>query len=634
MEHAVRVNSTTRRFGLGNIKGSLALAALGIVFGDIGTSPLYTLSVCFSTTHVSVNSENIFGILSALIWTLILVVCLKYMTIMRVDNNGEGGILALLAKSLPLPKQGVAVPISLALIVGIIGATSLLGDGIITPAISVLSAVEGLSILTPEAVKWEAALSAGILIGLFLVQRHGTASVGSFFGPIMAIWFAVIAIAGATKIGEHIEILWALDPRHAINFITHHGIFGFLLLGATILCVTGVEALYADMSHFGRKPIAKVWAIVVLPALLLCYFGQGAILLTNPKLVNNLFFALVPQTFVLPMVILATAATIIASQALISGAFTLVEQGVGLGLFPRVRVIHTSDKNSGQIYVPSVNVVLALGCIALVVVFKNSTALASAYGLAVALTMGTTTFLYFNVIKNILKWNKEICWLIFIGFISMDIAFIGAGLAKIPDGGWFPITVAGLLTACALNWYDGRRRLSEGLNKTMEPIKDFLHELKEAKGQKIEGTAVFLTANNEGIPFILRSHWAHSQALHERIILLTLKPIRVPYIDQTKRVEIEYLDEKLLRITAKFGFMELPKLKTIIDSCNTCGLELENEDTFFIAAAPQIKHQEGSNMSALRRWLFETMFKLARPLPSDLGIPAHRLVQFAVEVEM
>lgn len=634
MQAISNLPANKRRFGIGALRGSLALAALGIVFGDIGTSPLYTLSVCFSTTKAPVNPENVIGIVSALIWTLILVVCLKYMTIMRVDNNGEGGILALLAKALPMPKKGVAIGISSVLVIGIVGAAALLGDGIITPAISVLSAVEGLSVISPDAVKWEAAIAAGILVGLFLVQKRGTASVGSLFGPIMAVWFATIAVAGGARIGANIAILRALNPMRAITFMTHHGVLGFLLLGATILCVTGVEALYADMSHFGRKPIVKVWGAIVLPALLLCYLGQGATLLGNPKAIDNIFFALVPAWGVIPMVVLATAATIIASQALISGAFTLVEQGVALGLFPRVRVIHTSDKNSGQIYVPSVNIVLAIGCIALVAIFKNSNALAAAYGLAVALTMATTTILYFTVIRNILGWNPIFCWTALVGFLGMDLAFIGASLTKIPEGGWFPLLVAALVSASALNWYDGRRRMALGLNEGMEPIEDFLVEMRASKPHAIEGTAVFLTANADGIPYIMRSHWAHAQVMHERIILLTLLPIRVPYVKDDERVSAECLHENLLRVTAKFGFMETPTLKAICECSHGVGIDLENEDTFFVAASPQISCSEQSNMSSARRWLFEIMLKLARPLPKDLGIPPHRLVQFGVDVQM
>ena len=634
MQAISNIPANKRRFGIGALRGSLALAALGIVFGDIGTSPLYTLSVCFSTTKAAVTPDNVIGIVSALVWTLVLVVCLKYMTIMRVDNNGEGGILALLAKALPPPKKGVTVGLSAMLVIGIIGAAALLGDGIITPAISVLSAVEGLNMLSPEAVKWEAVIAAGILIGLFLVQRRGTASVGGFFGPIMAIWFTTIAVAGGARIGANISILRALNPVHAITFMASHGVLGFLLLGATILCVTGVEALYADMSHFGRKPIVKVWGVIVLPALLLCYLGQGATLLGNPKSVDNVFFALVPAWGLIPMVVLATAATVIASQALISGAFTLVEQGVALGLFPRVRVIHTSDKNSGQIYVPSVNIVLAIGCIALVAIFKNSNALAAAYGLAVALTMATTTVLYFTVIKNVLGWNPVLCWTALCGFLGMDLAFIAASLVKIPDGGWFPLLVAALVSTCALNWYDGRRRMALGINEGMEPIEDFLLEMRATKPHAIEGTAVFLTANADGIPYIMRSHWAHAQVMHERVILLTLLPIRIPYVKDEGRVTIETLHENLLRVTAKFGFMETPTIKTICECSRAAGIELEGEDTFFVAASPQIRCSEKSNMSSARRWLFEVMLKLARPLPKDLGIPAHRLVQFGVDVQM
>jgi KUP system potassium uptake protein len=615
--------------------GAVTLAALGVVFGDIGTSPLYTLGACFTTAQVGPTAENVLGIISVLVWSLILVVCVKYVTfVMRVDYHGEGGIFALLARLMPPAVKGVFPPLTFLSLVGIVGGATLFGDGIITPAISVLSAVEGLSALSPAATTWEAPLTVVILIALFTIQSRGTENIGFVFGPVMALWFLAIAIAGGAAIAAHPQILAALDPLRASTFLTHHGIFGLLVLGATVLCVTGVEALYADMSHFGRRPIATAWYAIVFPALLLNYFGQGGAVLAKPQALGNAFYALAPGWTLIPMIFLATAATVIASQALISGAFTLIQQGIALNLVPRMRVMHTSNRSSGQVYVPAINILLAVGCIGLVLIFKNSAALASAYGLAVSVTMGATTILYFAVIRGVLKWNPYLATLLFVAFICLDGSFIAAGLAKIPKGGWVPLAIAAFLTILATTWYEGRRRVMASLAAGAVPVETFLAEAGSQETGSIEGTAVFFTGNPIDIPSILQHHWRHVQALHERVVLLTLVPVNDPYVDMQKRVTIERLSGQLVRVQARFGFMELPDVKPILTSCAAFGLDLDAPETSYVIAAPQIVPADGHGMSGPRRWLFGVMQRLAGTLPREVHIPADRLVQLGVEVRI
>jgi KUP system potassium uptake protein len=619
--------------GRSRISGAVALAALGVVFGDIGTSPLYTLKTCFAIAHVTPTVENALGIISALVWTLILVVCVKYVTfVMRVDHRGEGGIFALLARVMRPAVKGVFPPLMFLTVVAIVGGATLFGDGLITPAISVLSAVEGLSVLTPAATTWEVPITIVILFGLFMIQWRGTEKVGSLFGPVMALWFLAIAIAGAAATIAHPQILTAIDPLRGIGFMTRHGIFGFLVLGGTVLCVTGVEALYADMSHFGRGPIVVAWYVVVFPALLLNYLGQGAAVLANPKALANPFYALAPGWTLLPMILLATAATVIASQALISGAFTLVEQGIALNLVPRMRVIHTSNRFPGQVYVPAINVLLGVGCIALVLAFKNSAALASAYGLAVSLTMAATTILYFAVIRRVLKWNLVAATVTFVAFICLDGSFVLAGLAKIPSGGWFPLAIGAVLTIVATTWYDGRRRVAASLATNAVTVSTFLAGVAATGTSSVAGTAVFFTGNPTDVPAILQRYWAHIQALHDRVVLLTLVPVNEPYVDPLQRVTIEQLADRIVRVHARFGYMESPKLRPILTSCAAAGLHIDDLDASYVVAAPRVIAAERHPMPAARRWLFDVMQRLSGTLPDDLEIPADRLVQLGVEV--
>ena len=615
------------------ISSAIAIAALGVVFGDIGTSPLYTLRTCFTTAHVRPTPENVFGILSALIWTLILVVCVKYVTfVMQVDYKGEGGIFALLARLMPKAKKGVPAPLNFLTIVAIVGGAALIGDGLITPAISVLSAVEGLSVATPAATTLEVPITIAILIGLFVVQSRGTEKVGFFFGPIMALWFFLIALVGLVGIVHHPVVLRALNPFDALHFLTHHGIFGFLVLGATILCVTGAEALYADMSHFGRRPIIFAWYAIVFPALILNYLGQGALVLENPKTLENAFYALAPGWTVVPMIVLATAATVIASQALISGAFTIVEQGIALNLAPRMHVVHTSNRYPGQVFVPAINIALAIGCVALVLIFRTSDALASAYGLAVSITMAATTILYHAVITRVLDWNRYAAGLVFVLLLIMDGSFVLAGLAKIPVGGWLPLAIAVVLTIIAMTWYDGRRRLASALSALATPVDEFVRIFERDDIASVDTTAVFLTSSPEDIPYILGRHWLQKQALHQRIVLLTIVAASTPYVEEYKRVKIEEIAKNLVRVRAAFGFMELPMLDPIVDSCTVVGLNIDNDDTSFVVAAPRITVRKGRHMPGPQRWLFEVMLKLSGTLAKDMSIPSDQLVLLGVDV--
>jgi len=615
------------------LSGGVAIAALGVVFGDIGTSPLYTLQACFSTAHAQASPENITGIVSALVWTLVLVVCVKYMSlVMRVDHNGEGGILALLARLIVPGANGVFPALGFLTVVGVVGAAALLGDGIITPAISVLSAVEGIGEISKAAAPFEVAITVVVLLGLFAVQARGTQSIGFVFGPVMGVWFVAIGIAGARAVLAKPEILTAIDPRHAAWFITHHGVFGFLLFGATILCVTGAEALYADMSHFGRQAITVTWYCVVFPALVLNYLGQGAVLLQSPGHLDSAFYALTPGWTLMPMVVLATLATVIASQALIAGAFTIVEQAIALELSPRMLVVHTSNRYPGQVYVPAVNVLLGIGSIGLVLVFRSSAALAAAYGLAVSLTMAATSVLFYAVVRRVLHWNVVMARGAFAFMILLDGSFVIAGLNKIPAGGWIPLAIAICASAVSTIWYWGRRRVLTRLASDAMPVKEFLAQLERFDTPVVDGTLVFFTSNPNDIPYILHHSWARVQSLHERIVLLTLERRTEPYVDEMERVALTRLSSRLTRVEARFGFMELPSLQPIVEACGFKGLHIGDDGTSYVIALPRIVPGSMDWFSVARRWLFATMNKLVGPLPESLNISPDQLVELGIGV--
>jgi KUP system potassium uptake protein len=615
------------------IKPGLAVAALGVVFGDIGTSPLYTIHTCFTTAHVEASIENVLGILSLLLWLLAFVVCFKYVgNLMRVDHDGEGGILALLALASPPKSFGTPLRMGWLTIVVVSGAAMLFGDGIITPAISVISAVEGLGVATQAAQPFIVPISVGILIGLFLIQSRGTEKVGRMFGPIMIVWFLAIGVTGLIAIVRAPQVLFALDPRHAIHFITHHGVFGFLVFGAVVLAMTGVEALYADMSHFGRAPIAFAWFALVFPTLVLSYLGQGAVVLSDKRAFEEPFFALAPGPWLVPMVVLATLATVIASQALISGAFTLTEQAINLNLWPRMTVLHTSSSQRGQVYVPLVNVVLGIACVALVVTFRSSDNLAAAYGLAVSATMLATSIAFYAVVTNVLHWKRIVAVPLVTSFVLVDGTFFLAGLPKIPQGAWIPLVVSAFFVLTALTWLEGRRCLTKALLQLQMPLEQYIRESRPSASDAA-GTMVFLTGDQHGVPFVGgKHHWIRARADEERTVLLTLVRAARPYVEEHERAKIERISDRLFLVTANFGYMEPPRIQAVISACGAEGLHLDSDTTSFFYADPKLVRATGKALPAWQRGYFAFLARNSRPLPDDLGIAAERRVELGVEV--
>ncbi len=619
--------------GVGGIRPALAVAALGVVFGDIGTSPLYTLKTCFTTASVEPTLENVLGLISLLFWALVIVVCVKYVgTLMRVDHEGEGGILALLALASPARTFGLPIKLDWLTLVVVAGAAMLFGDGVITPAISVISAVEGIGVSTQAARPFIVPISVAILAALFLIQSRGTERVGKLFGPVMVVWFIAIAAAGVFAIIRAPQVVWAIDARHALYFVTHHGVFGFLVFGAVVLAITGVEALYADMSHFGRVPIATAWFVLVFPALTLNYLGQGAMLLTNHAAFDNPFFALAPGAWLIPMVVLATIATVIASQALISGAFTLTEQAVNLNLWPRLRIIHTSSRLAGQVYVPSVNVVLAIACIALVLTFRSSDHLAAAYGLAVSATMLATTITFYHVVTTVLPWNRFVVYPLVTLFVIVDSTFFLSALPKIADGAWLPLAISAVFLVTSWTWLEGRRCVGKSLLELQMPLDQYLREARPA-AEEPKGTMVFLTGNPRGVPFIGGRHrWIRARADEERIVLLTLNRAARPYIPEGERVQIEAPSERLHIVQASFGYMEGPAISAVTKACGAQGLHIDSDDTSFFYADPKIVPATEKPLPAWLRKYFMFLARNARPLPDDLGIRPERRVELGIEV--
>jgi KUP system potassium uptake protein len=610
----------------------LAVAALGVVFGDIGTSPLYTLQTCFSTAGATPTLQNALGISSLLIWTLVLVVCVKYVTVlMRIDHDGEGGILALLARAEPPQILGVPMKANWLVWVVVIGSAMIIGDGMITPAISVISAIEGLGVATKAAQPFIVPLSAGILIGLFAIQVRGTQKVGAAFGPVMILWFAAIGAAGLIAIVQHPAILAALNPLHGIWFATHHGAVGFLIFGAVILGMTGAEALYADMSQFGRIPITLAWYGAVLPALVLNYVGQAAAIVAQPNALDNPFFALTPGWTLLPMVALATAATIIASEALITGAFTLTEQAINLNLFPRVRVVHTSVDERGQVYVPLVNGILAIVCVLLVVTFQSSARLAAMFGLAVSATMFATDLVFFVVATRVLRWKPIFVVPFTVAFGLLDATFFLAGLPKFLDGAWVPLVVAGAISVVAVTWLTGRRAVAQGLVAAQEPVDEFLKAQNGAVAQPVTTTVVFFTGDPSGVPFVRNHLWLGPFLAERQLVLLTISPVPIPYVTEAERVSVDRTSERFVRVRAKFGYMERPSLHPILNACEQENLHLHSESTSFVYAAPIVVAASRSRLPRWQRGLFAWLQRNSRSLAAELEIPAARRIELSIE---
>lgn len=617
----------------------LALAALGVVFGDIGTSPLYTVRECFVGPHaVAVTPANVVGVLSLVFWSLTVVVSIKYLVfVMRADNEGEGGILALLA--LVVPREG-AVPFSRLVLIscGLFGAALLYGDGIITPAISVLSAVEGLNVATHAFESLVVPISAAILVLLFAVQRHGTGGLGAVFGPTMLVWFLVIGALGLCAIVQqpHAELsVWhALNPWYGLEFFVRNGVHGFLILGSVVLCITGGEALYADMGHFGPRPIRVGWYALVFPALLLNYFGQGALLLARGSTVNHPFFELAPAWMLYPLVALATLATIIASQALISGAFSLTHQASQLGYLPRFNMIHTSETQAGQIYIPQVNVALGTLCLLLVVGFGSSSALAGAYGLAVTGTMTATTLLFYAVTRERWAWSLPAAGLIAALFLLFDLSFLIANLPKLAHGGWFALTVGAVVFTILTTWKRGRAEVAAMLERASVDERAFLADVENQRVVRVEGTAIVMTSTPRGIPAVLLHYFKHMRTLHKRVVLLSILAEKRPEVPDKEKIEVQELGAGFYRIVARFGFMEKPRVPLVLRLCQAKGLAFDMMTTTFFLGRETLLP---TGRSAMAKWRKRLYILLARNAPSAAAffeIPANRVVELGTQLEL
>lgn len=614
----------------------LALSALGIVFGDIGTSPLYALRECFGTEYgLHLDPANIIGVLSLIFWTLISVICVKYMAVvMRADNKGEGGILSLMALASAGETRSSKARRWVVITFGLLGAALLYGDGIITPAISVLSAVEGMHVIAPALEAYVVPLTIFILNAIFLMQRFGTAKIGVVFGPILLVWFAVLAVLGINGIMGNLQVLQAISPVHAYEFMRANGSHAFFVLGSVVLVVTGGEALYADMGHFGRKPIRLAWFIVALPALVLNYFGQGALLLSNPEAISNPFYLLAPTWALMPMVILATAAAVIASQALISGIFSVTRQAVQLGFCPRIAIIHTSSREIGQIYVPSVNWALFLGVIWLVLTFKSSSNLAAAYGIAVTGTMFMTTILAFEVAVHRWNWSTLRAGVVFGSFLVMDFAFFGANILKIAHGGWVPLVVAAFIYMLMVTWNKGRKILYTRLKERSVSVEEFCQMLLRKPPLRVSGTAIYMSGDTTGIPVPLLHNLKHNKVLHERVALLTIQTKDEPYVPKKERAVISEIIPNLYRIVVYYGFMETPKMKHILEACRQRDIHFNVQDTTFVLGRETILPSSIPGMSIWREKIFALMTRNAQRPTAFFKIPPNQVIEVGIQVEI
>ena len=613
---------------------TLTLAALGIVYGDIGTSPLYAIKEVFGSTHhpVPITPENVLGILSLFFWSLIIVVTLKYVSfIMRANNKGEGGIIALMTLALQKGVPGTWQQ-KLLVTLGLFGAALFYGDGVITPAISVLSAVEGLEIITPAFKPYIVPITVIIVIGLFIFQRRGTASVGALFGPVMVLWFAILAALGAAAIIENPSVLAAINPLYAFNFLQGNSILGFFALGAVVLCITGAEALYADMGHFGARPIQYAWLGYVLPALLINYFGQGALLLADPSTVENPFYLLAPEWGRYPLVILATMATIIASQAVISGAFSITQQAMQLGYTPRLAIQHTSDREMGQIYLPAINWLLLISIILLVVEFGSSSKLAAAYGIAVTGTMLITNILAIAVAIRLWDWSPTRAVLGALPFICIDLGFFLANSVKIPDGGWFPLVFGLAVFILLTTWKRGRELLGERLAADAMQLRPFITSIAESGVERVPGTAVFMTPDPESVPHALLHSLKHYKALHEQVVILSVKVFDVPFVPELDRVEVHRLSGNFAQVVVQYGFKDEPDIPAALTLCAEAGLTLDMMDTSFFLGRETLIPKLGSSMAYWRALIFVAMFRNAGSATAFFKIPSNRVVELGSQV--
>ncbi|NOZ85684.1 MAG: potassium transporter Kup [Deltaproteobacteria bacterium] len=614
----------------------LSLVALGVVYGDIGTSPLYAIRECFFGEYgIEPSRANVLGVLSLVLWALILVVSIKYLVfVMRADNNGEGGVLAL-AALVGYKKRSKRRGLMYIIILGLFGAALLYGDGMITPAISVLSAVEGLNVATGFFQPYILPITIFILVGLFLLQSRGTAGIGIVFGPITLLWLLTIALLGVRQIFLEPHILTAANPLHAVSFFINNGVLGFFVLGAVFLVVTGTEALYADMGHFGKRPIRLTWLVAVLPALLLNYFGQGALLLAHPEAAHNPFYSLAPRWAIYPLVILATLATIIASQAAISGAFSLTFQAIQLGYLPRMRIVHTSPKQIGQIYLPQINWILMLATIALVLGFKTSSRLAAAYGVAVTTTMVITSILFFVVARDRWKWNPFATGLLVFLFLLVDLAFFGANIIKISHGAWFPLAIGVAVYIVMSTWHKGREVLARRFRAKTMSVEKFMEKISSQPPPRVQGTAVFMTGNLKLVPPALMHNLSHNKVLHEKVIFLTIVTQEVPRIGARERAEAKDLGQGIFSVTLNYGFMEDPNVPRALAAAEAKGLDFDPKDaSFFLGRERFLARKKKQGMSVWREKIFAFLSRNALGATAFYKIPANQVIEVGAQIKL
>ncbi|HUQ02275.1 MAG TPA: KUP/HAK/KT family potassium transporter [Kofleriaceae bacterium] len=619
-----------------------SLGALGVVYGDIGTSPLYALKECLSWPHsphaVKPEPEAVLGVLSLVFWALMLVVVLKYLVfVLRADNKGEGGILALAA--LVEPNEHAdhnRGRLAIAILLALFGAGLLFGDGLITPAISVLGAMEGLSEQNPSLTYLVAPITCAILVGLFFAQRFGTGRIGNVFGWVMLIWFIAIGVAGARWVATNPSVLQAVDPRHAITFLTGHGWHGFLLLGSVFLVVTGGEALYADMGHFGRVPIRIAWFTIALPGLLLNYFGQGALLLARePGTVTNPFYALVEGPFLIPMLVLATMAAVIASQALISGVFSLTRQAMQLGFWPRLTVVHTSAQTEGQIYIPEMNYLMLVGCVVLVLQFRTSSALAAAYGIAVTATMAITSILFYMLCVRRWDWPRRRAIPLLVLFLVFDLAFLAACSVKILDGGWFPLSLGVAVFAIMTTWWRGRLELARIMESGAVPTDLFLADLEVNPLPRVEGTAIFMSSSHESVPNVVLHHVKHNRVMHQEVVLCSVSVESVPWVPVAKNVDVKPLGQGMFRMVARVGFMQSPNVPAMVARCAARGdFRAEPMTTTYYLGRQTLIVTGKAKMARWRKILFSFLARNSRPPTSFFDLPPNRVVELGLQIEI
>ena len=613
----------------------LVIGAVGVVYGDIGTSPLYTLRTAFTGSYgLSLTPANVLGVLSVIVWALVIVVTLKYITlIMRADNRGEGGILALTA----LVSRGIEDRARMRwwlVGLGIFGAAMFYGDGMITPAITVLGAVEGLGVIAPALHPFIVPIAVIILVALFAIQRSGTARLGAVFGPVMVVWFIVLAVLGGLEIARGPHVLAAFDPMYAVRFVGGNPVVAFVAFGAVVLAVTGTEALYADMGHFGKTPIRRAWVFFVMPALLLNYFGQGALILNDPATIQNPFYLLAPEWGRVPLLILATAAAIIASQAVISGAFSLTRAAIQMGYCPRLTILHTSERAIGQIYVPFINWMLLIAIIALVIGFRNSDNLAGAYGIAVTMAMLIDSILIFVVMRRLWDWPVWIAILITTPLLLIDLTFLASNALKIPEGGWFPLLIGGIVFTLLTTWKKGRSLLMRRLSEDAMPLDLFIQSIEASPPTRVDGTAVFLTSTPNRVPHALLHNLKHNKVLHERVVFLTVVTRDIPYVPDEERGEVESLGCNFYRISADYGFKDDPDVPELLEDCGNKGFAFDMMETSFFVSRETLIATVSPGMALWREKLFVSLSKNATKASEFFQVPTNRVVELGTQVEL